>query len=125
MQQYHGTAAKRHQVEEQARVWQNSLDSLSAKLSPNLSAAEQEARLAPQRSRYQQSLQKVSQTADQELLSDVNAYIKRFGETNKYELIFGATESGNVVYAAPANDLTQEIIEGLNQQYDKRHTDSH
>jgi len=121
MQQYHGTAVKRIQIEAKARLWQHSLDSISSTLNTKLTSAEHESRLASYRLSYQQSLQKASQVADQELLAEVNTYLKSFGAAKKYDLIFGANDSGNIVYAAPAHDLTKEVIQELNQQYDALH----
>lgn len=121
MQQYHGTAAKRAQLEAQARIWQHSLDSISLALDPRLTPAEHEKRLMPYRATYQNDLQKASQLADQELLKEVNKYLQTFGKARKYDLIFGANDSGNIVYATANSDLTEEVIQELNQQYDKLH----
>lgn len=122
MQQYHGTAAKRHQLELFAIRWQRSLDSLTTALgAARLSVTERELRVNRYRVMLQQKLQAASQQADQELLREVNQYLKTYGESQHYNFILGANESGNIVYAAPDKDLTLAIIRGLNQQYDRLH----
>lgn len=122
MQRYHGTLAKRRQIEAQARRWQRSLDSLTAALPAARAAAQgpEGAPVARYRATLQQKLQAASQQADRELLTDVNRYLKEYGQQHHYDFIFGANESGTIVYAAPGKDLTDEVLRGLNQQYDQR-----
>lgn len=124
MQQYHGTAARRQAIELQARGWQRSLDSLIATqgTSPNGRQIEQVAR-------YRAALQKrvltAGQQADQQLLQEVNAYLKEYGKAHGYDFIFGATESGNIVYANQTKDLTADVLRELNQTFDQRQKSSH
>lgn len=119
MQHYHGTAAKRQQIEAQARVWGRSLDSLAAARSAGRPAAQPEA-VARYRAVLQQKMQAASQRADQELVKQVNRYLNDYGKAHGYDFIFGTGESGTIVYAAPGKDLTDEVLRGLNQQYDRR-----
>ena len=66
-------------------------------------------------------MQAASQQADQELLKKVNHYLKEYGKSKQYDFILGANESGSIVYATPAKDLTNDVLAGLNQQYDQQH----
>ena len=121
MQQYHGTAAKRQLIQANAKAWEHSIDSLTTALAAQrLSPAEQEKQVGGYRRILQQKIQLASQQADQELLKEVNDYLKSYGKTKQYDFILGANESGNIVYAAPGRDLTQEVLRGLNQAYDQR-----
>lgn len=121
MQQYHGTAAKRQLIQVKAKVWGQSIDSLTTALAAQrLPPAEQEKRVGRYRSVLQQKMQLATQQADQELLKEVNDYLKSYGKTKQYDFILGANESGSIVYAAPGRDLTQEVLRGLNQAYDQR-----
>lgn len=122
MQQYHGTLARRAQIAQQATHWQGSLDSLTTVLGASrLPAAAQEAQVARYRAALQQKMQSASQQADQLLVKEVNEYLKQYGQHHQYEFILGATESGNIVYAAPGKDLTADVLQGLNKQYDQQH----
>lgn len=71
---------------------------------------------------YQQAIQKQIQEEDQKMtqtvINDINAYVKDYGKNNGYPIIFGAGGNGNIMYAADASDLTEEVLTGLNNQYE-------
>ncbi|MEM8567076.1 MAG: OmpH family outer membrane protein, partial [Bacteroidota bacterium] len=52
-----------------------------------------------------------------QVLEQINAYLKTYGEQNNYRIILAATEYGNVAYAADGLDITEEVLEGLNNEY--------
>jgi outer membrane protein len=47
------------------------------------------------------------------ILEKVNTVIREIGEQEKYSMIFDASQNG-LVYAAPALDLTEKVIQRLN-----------
>lgn len=53
----------------------------------------------------------------QGVLNQVNSYIEQYGKNNNYEMILGVTTVGNILYGNNHNDLTDEIIAGLNNSY--------
>lgn len=123
MQQYHGTETKRQEITRAAAIWQRSLDSLTAVVSalrPASPAAQRQ--LVRYRAELQHKIQTVSQQSDQVLLQEVNTFLKAYGKTHDFDFIFGANESGNIVYAADSKDLTAEVLAGLNREYDQRHS---
>lgn len=125
MQQYHGTAAHRQVIERQAGRWQRSLDSLTAVLhQQQLPPAQQAAQVSRYREVLQQRVRQAGEEADQQLIQEVNAYLKQFGAQHHYAYILGATEGGNIVYADSANNLTVKVVKELNQQYDQQHRTS-
>ena len=71
---------------------------------------------------YQQAIQKQIQEEDQKMtqtvVNDINDYVKEYGKSHGYPIIFGAGGNGNIMYAEKASDLTDEILEELNQQYE-------
>ncbi|WP_417873531.1 OmpH family outer membrane protein [Xanthomarina gelatinilytica] len=71
---------------------------------------------------YQQAVQKQIQEEDkkatQTVVNDINDFVKEYGENNGYELIFGASGSGNIMYASKGADLTDDILKGLNKEFD-------
>ena len=122
MQQYHGTLIKRQQLEVKTKSWQHSLDSLTTALGASrLPAAAQQVQIVHYRAVLQQKVQAASEQADQELIKEVNQYLKEYGRSKQYDFILGANESGNIVYATPSKDLTSDVLRGLNQQYDQHH----
>jgi len=71
---------------------------------------------------YQQAIQKQIQEEDkkatQTVINDINDYVKEYGEKKGYKIIFGASGSGNIMYADKATDLTQEVLKGLNSEFE-------
>ena len=60
-------------------------------------------------------IQEEDQNVTKVLLKEIDKVVKAYGEKNNYEMIFGATSTGNVVYAKEATNLTDEIIQLLNE----------
>lgn len=71
---------------------------------------------------YQQAIQKQIQEEDkkstQTVVNDINDYIKEYGKTHHYKIIFGASGSGNIMYAEDVTDLTQDVLNGLNAEFE-------
>jgi len=72
---------------------------------------------------YQQAMQKKAQEEEQSIqqtpINEINDYLKTYGKKNGYSFIFGATGAGNLLYANEAHNITEEILEALNAEYDK------
>lgn len=47
----------------------------------------------------------------------LNPYISDFGKEKGYTYIYGANGTGNVLYAAESEDITEELIEYVNKRY--------
>lgn len=71
---------------------------------------------------YQQAIQKQIQEEDkkatQTVINDINDYVKGFGKEKGYKIIFGASGSGNIMYADDSSDLTEIVLEGLNNEFE-------
>lgn len=48
----------------------------------------------------------------------LNLYIAEFAKEKDFQIIFGATGSGSLMYASPSMDITDEILEYVNAKYD-------
>lgn len=72
----------------------------------------------------QESIQNQIQTENkkvtQTVINDINDYVKEYGKREGYKIIFGASGSGNLMYADESTDLTSEVLMGLNAEYEKR-----
>jgi len=72
---------------------------------------------------YQQAIQKQVQEEDkkatQTVINDINDFVKEYGKKKGYPIIFGASGSGNIMYADEASDLTTIVLEGLNAEFGK------
>jgi outer membrane protein len=71
---------------------------------------------------YQQAIQKQVQEEDkkatQTVINDINDFVKEYGKKKGYKIIFGASGSGNIMYADEASDLTPFVLEGLNKEFE-------
>lgn len=59
------------------------------------------------------------QQMTQQVLVKVNTFMTEYGKRKGYKVIFGATTAGNIIYAEDAMDITDEVLELLNAQYQK------
>lgn len=123
------SSAMRAEVDTLLANWQKEIKSYEkarVKMSPEEIKLKQELLGTKQQQigAYQQSIdQKVREEetkSTQTLINDVNDYVKEYGKTHHYKIIFGASGSGNIMYASESTDLTDDILKGLNAQYAKK-----
>ena len=135
---YKRTKVVRTQFEEKAKTLNANVDSLMTDWQNELKAYEKErskmskkelelkqellGNKQQQINNYQQAIQKQIQEEDkkatQTVINDINDYVKEYGKEKGYKIIFGASGSGNIMYAAEDSDLTQEVLEGLNAEFE-------
>lgn len=126
LQGYHGATAQHELFQAKARDWQQRIDSLGTELqaltkAPVATREAKEQQLLHYREAIQQHAQQENQRLTKAVLVEINTYIKQYGKAKGYTFILGATESGNIVYAADGTDITSDVLKGLNEQYDKQH----
>ncbi|MGY5351881.1 OmpH family outer membrane protein [Wenyingzhuangia sp. IMCC45533] len=73
---------------------------------------------------YQEAVKRQLRGEDQKntqtILNDINDYVKSYGKDHGYAIIFGATGSGNIMYAEEGADLTEDVLESLNKDYNPK-----
>lgn len=52
-----------------------------------------------------------------EVVNQVNAFVEEYAKKKGYDIVFGAEGSGNIMYGNKGFDLTDEIINKLNEEY--------
>ncbi len=134
---YKRTKVVRGEFEKKAKVLKSNVDSLVTDWQKELKLYEKErskfskkelelkqhllSNKQQQINNYQQAIQKQIQSEDQKatqtVVNDINDYVKEFGKKKGYKIIFGASGSGNIMYADKTADLTEEVLEGLNAEY--------
>jgi outer membrane protein len=134
---YMGIREGRAIYEQEVAVYQSNLDTLQAELRQRIDGFKAEYELMStdeqqmatelitkyqqEIGNYQSAMQQTLQAKDEQLteavLSQIDNYIVEYGESNGYDYIFGATSEGSLFYAAEAQDLTAQVIEGLNNTY--------
>ena len=137
---YKKTAVAKAEFEKKANMMKANVDSLTGEWQKELMSYEKErAAFSPkelklkeellankqqQLNGFQESVQNQIQMEDkkitQTVINDINDFVKEYGEKHSYKIIFGASGGGNIMYADQSADLTEEILKGLNEQYDKK-----
>ncbi|MGD1847015.1 MAG: OmpH family outer membrane protein [Salibacteraceae bacterium] len=65
----------------------------------------------------EQDNQALAAKYDEQIRSQLNTYIQAFGEARALDVLLGAQGQGNLLYARESYDLTGELIEYVNHQY--------
>ncbi|MCH2196982.1 OmpH family outer membrane protein [Kordia sp.] len=134
---YKRTEIVRNELQEKTVVLKSNIDSLNSGFQKELkryekdrvsmSKKEQElqqellSNKQQQINNYRQTVQKQFQQEDQKatqtVINDINDYVREYGKTHGYRIIFGAGGNGNIMYAADGTDLTEKVLEGLNSEF--------
>jgi len=51
------------------------------------------------------------------VINQVNSFIKEYGTQHNYNIIFGTTQGGNIVYAVDALNITDDVLKSLNEKH--------
>lgn len=63
------------------------------------------------------SLSQEQASKTDEMLTNIQAYLAKVNEDDKYDMVIGYSKGGGVLYAKENLDITQEVLEGLNKEY--------
>lgn len=67
----------------------------------------------------EQQIANASQVEIDSLISKVRKFVKDYGKSNNYDFILGSNEAGSVMYGNESEDLTEDLIQALNNAYKK------
>jgi outer membrane protein len=71
-------------------------------------------------SKLSQELMDVQMRISEQLRDSIQSFLKDFNKNKKYELIISNTANDNILLANDGYDITQEVIDMLNQRYSKK-----
>jgi outer membrane protein len=74
-------------------------------------------RLSQQQQMSNQQFQNTRAAQMDSLVKTVKDFIKVYGKENGYTFIYGANESGNILYGKEDLDITEEVTKALNAKY--------
>ncbi|HHT22770.1 MAG TPA: OmpH family outer membrane protein [Bacteroidales bacterium] len=66
-----------------------------------------------------QQLMEQQQKMSEQLRDTVNAFLKDYNKSGKYQLILSNTGNDNILFAGKGYDITEEVIKELNDRYAK------
>ncbi len=78
--------------------------------------------LVAYRDQAAQNLAADEQKKNEELYNRIFDYLKKYNQQNKYEFVLGYTKGGGILFADSGNDVTKQILTGLNKEYDEKQT---
>ena len=123
-------------LEQKSKEWKANQDTLMSELENIMQQYEKESNSLNQKEKklkleyihqkraelenYKEVIQRKMKEEEKKLtveaLTPIDAFIKDYGRENNYSIIFGATATGNILYADKATDLTDIIIKEINKQ---------
>lgn len=139
MKDYEGTKALETEMKEKQESKAKELDSISApfqakvqeyyKVAQSLSpqkraeaegALQQEQQfLQAQQQQASQELQKQTQDSYEVITKTVDSLVGNYAKANGYNMIFGTSGKGTVMYGDENLDITKQVLEVLNKEYAK------
>jgi outer membrane protein len=66
---------------------------------------------------FEQSNSETMAQYNGQIWNQLNDYVKQYGKEKNYQYIFGANGQGSLMYAADAENITDELIVYVNQKY--------
>lgn len=139
LSEYDGVKDVRAELEKRTKGWQANIDTLESDFKGDLKKYEdqrstlndkekrqREESLQNKQQQYQQYRTAMENKAKEENeklsarpLQRLNDFIKEYGKKHNYKIIFGANQSGNILYTVDGLDITGEVLEGANADYKK------
>ncbi|HEY0651759.1 MAG TPA: OmpH family outer membrane protein [Chryseosolibacter sp.] len=113
-----GKAILQEKLETLARSQRSQLDSVAA-LATGTNAATYESVHQQMSENFAINYQQVSTRYTADIWKELNKLISEYGKQNGYDFIFGATGDGSLMYANEVKDLTEEVINYVNERHAK------
>ncbi len=54
---------------------------------------------------------------DEKIITQLNQYVSDFGKANGYDMVYGSTSNGSIMYGSEKNNVTNQVIEFINNKY--------
>ena len=115
---------KARKLESDIKNFENSINkgllTRSAAEQQNNSLQQRQANLQNEAAQKQQELAEESQVLLNQVMFAIKTYLEEYNKDHNFAAILTTTDASNVVMVgAPALDITQEVVEGLNAEYIK------
>lgn len=103
-------------IDQRIAVVQTSLGR-SEKLEMNTNPAAEMQWLASEQSKLKMQNDKIKSELEQQIWTQLNHFLQEFGDLDNYQVILGAKGDGTIIYANNIKDVTDEVIEFVNDKY--------
>lgn len=78
---------------------------------------QEEQAIVAYRDKSAQDLAKEDAKKTEDILNNIQAFLKEFNAGDKYDMVIGYSKGGGVLYAKEDLDITKAVLEGLNKKY--------
>lgn len=63
------------------------------------------------------NLQQEQAKKTDQLLTNIQEYLRKYNKSDKYDMVIGYSKGGGVLYAKEDLDITMDVLKGLNEEY--------
>ena len=140
MEKYEGMVDVRKEFDKKVQVWQGNIDTLAKEYEQNIKAyeatkvslntkvkQEKEKELGQMRTRFLSYRETLNQKVQEEdakgteaVVNQVNDFLRKYGKLHGYDMIYGASGQGNILYAHEGYNITEEVLQAMNDAYNGR-----
>jgi outer membrane protein len=134
---YEGMKDAQKAYQDKINIWQGNVDTLRVELEHSINQynneltklsekekAEKQNLLSRQQQSYTQYAESIKEKSKKEeedmtqgVLNQINSFVEQYAKEKGYDMVFGTTTSGNIMYARDYMDITQEVLKALNENY--------
>ncbi|MFW5707620.1 MAG: OmpH family outer membrane protein [Bacteroidota bacterium] len=119
-------------LQQRQRDFQEEVESFQRRIQSGLVSQEEGMQKEQELSLTQQELIQMNDTyanrlrnkeieMNSELYDSITSFLRRYNEEKDYDYIFGFVQGGgNILFARDQHDITNEVLSGLNQEYDEK-----
>lgn len=138
---FKGAKVAKDAYEKKIAVWKANIDTLTMETNREIAKYEKEKKgmsareqklseeligtkqqqLESYRQATAENASKEDQLVTKKVFNEINDFLKQYGERKGYEFIMAATSAGNIVFAKKGNDITDEVLEKMNAEYQATH----
>jgi len=138
LKEYHGVVKVKDQLELETKTWRLNLDTLQSEIDAEIKMyslerkslsssvrSQREHTIDDKKSKYfeyRKTIEELSRKKEKELLDRIlvtlNQRVKKYAEENDLDVILSAGPQGNIAYVRENLDITGEMLELLNSEFD-------
>lgn len=119
--EYKNIEAKRKNILDSLKVnfevyiRQNQRDISNGKLVKQAQLMQEQYQMKEQQ--FKQDNSTLSEKYTQQILNQMNEYVREFGQKYNYNYLFGATSNGTLMYAKDVENITDKVLQFINSKY--------
>ncbi len=81
---------------------------------------QQQQQLQQRQSQVSQQIAEEQQVTNRKIIHRIRSFLKEYNKTHNYKFIISNSFGGPLLYAEKSTNITEEIVEGLNERYNNQ-----